>query len=139
MSDKGETDHIEVVSADGQELTYIIRSTYGPAETRFLTPPELKQQVGFIVYPAGVEIQRHAHRAIERKIVGTSEVLVIKSGRCLIDVYDKEQRLVATRELGVGDVVLMVGGGHGFRMLDDTVLLEIKQGPYTGIDEKERF
>ncbi|MQG67193.1 MAG: hypothetical protein FI707_00155, partial [SAR202 cluster bacterium] len=65
MSDKGATDHIEVVSAGGQELTYVIRSTYSPAETRFLTPPELKQQVGFIVYPAGAEIQRHAHRAIE--------------------------------------------------------------------------
>jgi hypothetical protein len=47
--------------------------------------------------------------------------------------------LVAPRELNVGDVMLMVGGGHGFRMLEDTVLLEIKQGPYTGENEKERF
>ena len=47
--------------------------------------------------------------------------------------------LVATRELLPGDIMLMVGGGHGFRMLEDTVLLEVKQGPYTGLDEKERF
>ena len=76
---------------------------------------------------------------IERHSVGTSEVLVIKSGRCLIDIYDDGQQLIATRELCVGDVVLMVAGGHGFRMVEDTVLLEIKQGPYTGLDEKERF
>ena len=47
--------------------------------------------------------------------------------------------LIATRELATGDVMLMVGGGHGFRMLEDTVLLEVKQGPYTGVAEKERF
>ena len=139
MSDTGAADLIEVIGANGQELTYIIRVAYHPTETSFITPPELKQQVGYIVYAAGAEIQRHAHRAIERHIVGTSEVLVIKSGRCLIDIYDDAQPLIATRELRVGDVVLMVAGGHGFRMLEDTVLLEIKQGPYTGLDEKERF
>ena len=139
MSDTGATDLIEVIGAGGQELTYIIRAAYHPTETSFLTPPELKQQVGYIVYPAGAEIPRHCHRPVERQIVGTSEVLVIKSGRCVIDIYDDEHRLIATRELCVGDVVLMVGGGHGFRMLEDTVLLEIKQGPYTGLDEKERF
>ena len=63
----------------------------------------------------------------------------LRSGRCLIDIYDDAQHLIATRELRVGNVVLMVGGGHGFRMLEDTVLLEVKQEPYTGLDEKERF
>ena len=130
---------IEVIGTNNQELAYIIRGSYHPTETNFLTPPELKQQVGYIVYSAGAEIQRHSHRAIKRQIIGTSEVLVIKSGRCLIDIYGDEQQLIATRELGVGDVVLLVGGGHGFRMLENTVLLEIKQGPYTGLDEKERF
>jgi len=47
--------------------------------------------------------------------------------------------LVAPCKLNVGDVMLMVGSGHGFRMLEDTVLLEIEQGLYTGEDEKERF
>jgi hypothetical protein len=47
--------------------------------------------------------------------------------------------LVASRELRSGDITLMVGGGHGFRMQEDTVFLEVKQGPYTGIDEKECF
>jgi hypothetical protein len=56
-----------------------------------------------------------------------------------MDIYDDDRRLVATRELRKGDIMLMVGGGHGFRMLEDTVLLEVKQGPYTGLDEKERF
>jgi quercetin dioxygenase-like cupin family protein len=92
-----------------------------------------------VVYPAGGEIARHTHRPLERHLVGTSEVLVVKAGHCLIDTYNDDRELVATRELHPGDVILMVGGGHGFRMLEDTVFLEIKQGPYTGLEEKERF
>jgi hypothetical protein len=41
--------------------------------------------------------------------------------------------------LETGDIILLVAGGHGFRCLEDTVLLEIKQGPYTGLVEKEAF
>ena len=120
-------------------LAYIIRGSFLPDETTFLTPPDYKQQVGYIVYPVGGEIQRHVHRPLERHLIGTSEVLVVKKGRCEIDIYNDERVLVATRELREGDIMLMVGGGHGFRMLEDTVFLEIKQGPYTGVDEKERF
>jgi len=79
------------------------------------------------------------HKRLERRLVGTSEVLIVRKGRCLMDVYNDDRALVATRELATGDIMLMVGGGHGFRMLEDTVLLEVKQGPYIGVDEKERF
>jgi uncharacterized protein with PhoU and TrkA domain len=130
---------LEKFVSNGQYLAYIIRREINPDNTVFLTPPEFKQQVGFVVYPAGGAIQRHDHRPVERHLVGTSEVLVIQRGRCEIDIYNDDRELVATRELRQGDIMLMVGGGHGFRMLEDTVFLEIKQGPYIGVDEKERF
>jgi uncharacterized protein with PhoU and TrkA domain len=110
-----------------------------PVKTTFLTPPEFKQQVGFVVYPANEKIVPHLHLPLERHLVGTSEVLIIKRGRCLLDVYNDNKELVATRELREGDLMLMVGGGHGFRMLEETVFLEVKQGPYLNVDEKERF
>jgi len=130
---------IEHITWNSKPLAYIIRAEINPKETTFLTPPEFNLQVGFIVYPASSEIARHVHLPLKRHIVGTSEVLVVKRGRCLVDIYNDDQELVATRDLQVGDVILMVGGGHGFRMIEDTVFLEIKQGPYTGLDEKERF
>jgi hypothetical protein len=65
--------------------------------------------------------------------------LVVLKGLAIIDVYDDDHELVASREFGQGDVMLMVGGGHGFRIIEDTVFLEVKQGPYTGLEEKERF
>jgi hypothetical protein len=130
---------IEKVTWQGMPLAYIIRSELNPIRTTFLTPPEFKQQVGFVVSPADGEIQRHVHRPLERHLIGTSEVLIVRRGRCEIDIYNNGKELVATRELRQGDIMLMVDGGHGFRMLEDTVFLEVKQGPYTGLDEKERF
>lgn len=131
--------HLEWVHDGETPLVLIVRAAHDPEKTHFLTPPSFKQQVGFVVYEAGGEIRRHDHRPLERHLVGTSEVLVLRKGRCEIDIYNEARELVATRELRAGDVMLMVGGGHGFRMLEDTVFLEIKQGPYTGIDEKELF
>ena len=130
---------VERITWNDQPLCYIVRAELNPEQTIFLTPPELNLQVGFVVYPTGGEIARHVHRPLERHIVGTAEVLVVKQGRCEIDIYNGDHKLVATRELRTGDVLLMVAGGHSFRMLEDTVFLEIKQGPYTGLDEKERF
>jgi hypothetical protein len=132
-------DHVEQIAWKGKALAYIIRGDIDPEKTTFLTPPEFKQQVGFIVYPAGGEIRRHVHRPLERHLVGTSEVLVVRRGRCEADIYNDEREWVATRELRDGDILLMVSGGHGFRMLEHTVFLEVKQGPYTGMDEKEGF
>ena len=130
---------IEHITDQGRPLAYIIRGSFQPDKTTFFTPPEFKQQVGYVVYPAGGEVARHVHKRLERRLVGTSEVLIVRKGRCLMDVYNDDRALVATRELATGDIMLMVGGGHGFRMLEDTVLLEVKQGPYIGVDEKERF
>ena len=130
---------VEHILAEDQPLATIIRGGWAPSETKFLTPSDLNQQVGFVVYPGGGEIDPHTHRPIERRITGTAEVLVVRKGRCEVDLFDDDRCLVATRELREGDILILIGGGHGFRMIEDTVLLEVKQGPYLGLDEKERF
>ena len=130
---------IERISWGETCLAYIIRAGFLPDKTTFLTPPEFKQQVGYVVYPAGGEIHRHVHLPLERQLVGTSEVLIVRKGRCEIDIFNNDRQLVATRELNQGDIMLMVEGGHGFRMLEGTILLEIKQGPYLEMEEKEHF
>jgi hypothetical protein len=131
---------METIAHEGVVLAYIAHGSALPSRTTFLTPEECNMQVGHVVYPAGGEIPRHAHLPVERHLVGSTEVLVIQQGRCEVDVYSEDRRLVATRELGLGDILISVGGGHGFRVLEDLVLLEIKQGPYPGkVAEKEAF
>ncbi len=130
---------IETIEQDGNVLAYLLRCAAPPAQTRYWTPDEATLQVGHVVYPAGSEIPRHAHLPVLRSIVGTGEVLLVQRGRCEVDIYDDQRRVVTSRELRVGDILIAVTGGHGFRMLEDTVLLEVKQGPYAGGADKERF
>jgi len=130
---------IEQICDGDQPLACIVHSAESPGATQFVTPNDWSQQVGFIVYGTGEQIARHTHLPIQRRIVGTGEVLVVREGRCEVDLYNRAGTLVASRELRTGDILILVAGGHGFRMLEDTVLLEIKQGPYTGLAEKEYF
>ena len=129
-------DFVDEVSSNGKLLAYVVRRQVSPGATTFVTRPELNLQVGFIVYPAGGEVQPHAHRPVDRRIVGTSEVLIVKRGRLVVDVYNDENQLVASPVLETGDLIVVMGHGHGCRMLEDTVLLEVKQGPYLGPGEK---
>lgn len=131
---------METIAHEGEILAYIVHGGVLPSETTFLTPPECNMQVGHVVYPRGGEIPRHAHLPVERHLVGSTEVLVIQQGRCEVDVYSEDRCLIATRELRLGDILISVSGGHGFRVLEDLVLLEVKQGPYPGkMAEKEQF
>ena len=130
---------VECIEEDGVLIAYIARAEKMPEKSEFITPDDVKQQVGFIVYPAGGEIARHVHVPIERHLVGTSEVLLVRKGLVEVDLYTQEKRLVGTWQLRTGDLLLLVSGGHGFRCIEDSILLEVKQGPYTGLREKEHF
>jgi hypothetical protein len=130
---------VEAITVGETVLAYVISANETERATHFFTDDSAIFQAGFVVYPAGGRVLPHAHLPLERRIVGTSEMLLVRNGRCIVDIYDDERRLVASRELVTGDAVLSLAGGHGFRMLEDTVLFELKQGPYEGVAEKERF
>jgi hypothetical protein len=140
MSFSAAADHVEYINDDGGRLiALVVRRAYTPGATTFVTPPEAALQVGLIVYPAQGEVARHRHNPTQRCLTGTPEVLIVREGRCEAEILDDGGSFLTTCELEVGDAIVLLGGGHGFRMLEDTVLLEVKQGPYPGIDEKERF
>ena len=76
----------EIINWNGQPLAYIIHPDPLPEKTTFITPPEFKQQVGFVVYPTGGEIGTTFHLPLERHLIGTSEVLMLHE-RPLSDGY----------------------------------------------------
>ena len=120
-------------------LSVVIRNNISPDKTIFITPEEFIQQAGFVVYPAGGEIANHAHHPMPRTITGTPETLIVRKGKLVARFYNELHELKGEETLESGDVLMLVNGGHGFTMLEDTVLFEIKQGPYTGLVEKEHF
>lgn len=132
-------DHIEKIQIGKKLLALLIKANTKTDNTAFFTQPEANLQVGHVVYSKKTSIKRHIHKTIHRKLDRTEEVLIVKKGRCNIDIYDENKKLITTRKLSEGDIIILVSGGHGFKILEDTVLLEIKQGPYTGVVEKDRF
>ena len=132
-------DFVEYIKVEEELLCIIVKAPTYLDRTTFVTPENLNLQVGFVVYKAGEEVPRHYHNEIERTVSSTSEVINVRVGSCNVQIYDDSQNLVADRRLDMGDIVIFVGGGHGFRMNKDTVLSEVKQGPYIGIDEKTNF
>lgn len=132
-------ENIEYIRWNGEMLACIIRAQASFEQTGFLTPPEYNFQVGFIVHRAESEIAPHEHSHAEHHVNQIFEVLLVRKGRCEVDIYNRDREHVATRELRVGDLLLIAEGGHGFRMLEDTVFLEIKQGPYMGESQKRLY
>jgi mannose-6-phosphate isomerase-like protein (cupin superfamily) len=130
---------IEAICQNETPLAYVVRADATETTTSFFTSADATFQAGFVVYPAGGAVVPHVHLPVVRTVVGTSEVLLVRQGRCIVDVYGEDRSLVASRELRAGDLVIFVGCGHGFRMVEDTVFFEIKQGPYNGQTERERF
>jgi hypothetical protein len=132
--------HVEVIASPaGQQLAYIVSAEWLPTSTEFVTPDAFSLQMGMIVYGKGKAITPHMHLPITRQVQGTNEVVMVRSGDCEVDIYDDRRVFVASRRLVKGDVILLLGGGHGFRMNEDTVLFEVKQGPYADGRDKERF
>ena len=132
-------DFVEYIKVEEELLCIIVKAPTYLDRTTFVTPENLNLQVGFVVYKAGEEVPRHYHNEIERTVSSTSEVINVRVGSCNVQIYDDSQNLIADRRLDMGDIVIFVGGGHGFRMNKDTVLSEVKQGPYIGIGEKTNF
>jgi hypothetical protein len=123
------------------ETTYgiIVRAEYNRAGISFFTPDEFSQQLGFMRHPAGKAIEPHVHRPITRTVHFTKEVLILRKGRLRIDFYANEGQYLESCILNAGDIVLLSEGGHGFRVIEDVEMFEVKQGPYAGDQDKEHI
>lgn len=136
---RAQTDLIEHITWHEQHIATIIRDNYEPDKTTFVTPDSYYQQAGFVVYPKGGEVKRHLHLPLQRHLIGTPEALIVRKGKVKVDLYALDKNFLGTWTLDQGDMILLVAGGHRCRCLKDTIMLEIKQGPYTGLVEKEHF
>jgi len=128
---------IEEVKIDGHVAAIIVRNEFRPDGIQFVTPDDYSQQLGYMRRPAGYVIQPHIHLQVDRQASFTQEVLYMRKGRVRVDFYREDESYVDSREISTGDVILLSTGGHGFEMLEESELIEVKQGPY--LDDKRRF
>ena len=130
---------IEEIVHQGRTLAVLLRTQFHQEGINFFTPSDFSQQLGYMNRPSGYVIPPHVHNPVAREVQYTKEVLFIKSGRVRVDFYDDDQTYLESRALETGDVILLAYGGHGFEMLEPTEMIEVKQGPYAGDQDKTRF
>ena len=131
--------HLELIEHEGQLMALILRASFADPGIHFFTPGDLSQQLAYMRHPAGKLIEPHVHNPVPREVHYTQEVLLIRRGRLRVDFYDCDKAYLYSRILAAGDVILLATGGHGFRVLDEVEMIEVKQGPYVGESDKTRF
>lgn len=120
-------------------LAIILRDGYKSESVDFITPDEYSQELAYMHHPTGHIIDAHVHNMVHRNVVYTQEVLWIKKGKLRVDFYDDYKDYIESYVLEAGDVILLASGGHGFKVLEEVEMIEVKQGPYAGGVDKSRF
>jgi len=130
---------VEEIKNNNVLLSIIIKADFKKEGIHFFTPDQFSQQLGYMNRPKGYVIDPHVHNVVSREVKLMKEVLFIKSGKVRVDFYDDNQNYIKSRLLFKGDVILLASGGHGFEMLEPSEMIEVKQGPYAGEQDKTRF
>jgi mannose-6-phosphate isomerase-like protein (cupin superfamily) len=130
---------IERITHGTTLLAIIVSGRFRERGIHFFTDAELSQQLAYMRHPAGKVIAPHVHNPVSREVHYTQEVLVIKRGRLRVDFYDADRSYLESRILEAGDTIMLVGGGHGFEVLEEIEMIEVKQGPYAGDEDKTTF
>jgi len=136
---RSEMGNVERIFWGADLLALIIRAEFCEPGIHFFTDNALSQQLAFMRHPEGKLIEPHVHNPVPREVQFTQEVLLIRKGRLRVDFYDASQRYLESRILHAGDVILLIQGGHGFEVLEEVEMIEVKQGPYVGEHDKTRF
>ena len=123
----------------GNLYALIVSNSFNKDGITFFTKDESSQQLAYMKHPKGKVIEPHFHNSIKRIIYDTQEVLYIKKGTLKVDFYDDEKNILGSEFLNEGDLIMLIKGGHGFSVFEDLEMIEIKQGPYLGDNDKIRF
>lgn len=130
---------LEKIFENDELIGLIVRNRFSADGITFFTNDDSAQQLAYMRHPIGKEILPHVHNSVKREIFFTTEVLFLKKGVMRVDFYTSSQMYIESKLLYAGDVVMLSGGGHGFKVIEEVEMIEVKQGPYLGEMDKIRF
>lgn len=121
------------LDGDGGQLLAVIATCEGyPNGVNFITDPANPQQVAVLKHPEGYTVPAHRHYGATRTVDCVQETLIVLKGRAKLDVYSYTREHLYAVEIGAGDIVLLMQGGHGLTVLEYCEIVEVRQGPYYG-------
>ena len=131
---------IEEILHKKKLLALIVRGKYRNKKgIHFFTPNSATQQFGYMKHKKQHLIKPHLHQKRLTKILSTTEVILILKGMLRVDFYTLKKKYLFSKILKKNDIIMLVNGGHGFKVLKNIEMLEIKQGPYSISKDKVKF
>ena len=105
----------------------------------FFTSKEATQQFGYMKHKKNHLIMPHQHNKRLTKILITTEVIILLKGILRVDFYSEKKKYLFSKKIYDGDLIMLTNGGHGFKVLTDVEMIEVKQGPYSLSSDKVKF
>ena len=105
----------------------------------FFTSKEATQQFGYMKHKKNHLIMPHQHNKRLTKILITTEVIILLKGILRVDFYNEKKKYLVSKKIYDGDLIMLTNGGHGFKVLKDIEMIEVKQGPYSLSSDKVKF
>tara|TARA_Y100000590_G_C15560136_1_gene954418 strand:+ start:583 stop:1020 length:438 start_codon:yes stop_codon:yes gene_type:complete len=131
---------IEKIKYKKRLFALIVRGKYRNKKgVTFFTPNNTTQQFGYMKHQKGHIIKPHKHKKRITRILTTTEVILILKGSLRVDFYDQSKKYLFSKIVKEKDIILLVEGGHGFKVIKDVEMIEVKQGPYSVIKDKVKF
>jgi len=127
------------IEYESKTIAIIIPASFEEDGIHFFTPNDYSQQLAYMKRPCGYVITPHTHKLVSREVFNTLETLFIRKGKVKMNFFNEKREFIQDYIVSKGDVVLLVSGGHGFEMLEESEIIEVKQGPYMGDQDKVRF
>lgn len=129
----------ENIVHNGEVMAMIVYAGKADPGVHFYAENESSLQVGKQLRLKGEQIKPHRHMPVKVHREETlKEVLYIEMGRVKVNFYDDRWEEIDSRILNQGDMILLIKGGHGFEVLEETVMIEIKEGPYNPANIRKR-
>ena len=105
----------------------------------FFTSKEATQQFGFMKHKKNHIIKPHKHNKRLTRILRTTEVILLLKGTLRVDFYDDKYKYLFSKKINERDIIMLIHGGHGFKVLKNVEMIEVKQGPYSLASDKIKF
>ena len=84
-------------------------------------------------------IQPHKHTKRLTSILRTTEVILLLTGTLRVDFYNDKYKYLFSKKINERDIIMLIHGGHGFKVLKNAEMIEVKQGPYSLASDKIKF
>lgn len=120
---------VEYIKKDGKILAIILRSTATDKNVEFVTPKDFGLQLGVHKRKKNEIIKAHDHIPFKiLKNLPVQEIIFVKRGKMSVGLYHNKNPFKEV--IVTSNEIILLNTGHNVKFLEDTKMVEVKQGPY---------